>query len=303
MTKCTMLLQKKMTSSDNLKVVIITGLSGSGKSTVLRALEDIGYFCIDNLPVVLLPRFLKIRQAEVSEVTKIALVMDLRQPHFLEKYPRIFGRLKEQGYDLEILFLEATDEVLINRFSETRRVHPLSREGSLLEGILIERGKLTSLKEMATKVIDTTSLNVHQLKDLIQRHFLSLEGREKLLFVHVTSFGYRFGLPTDADLIFDVRFLPNPFYINEFKDLNGHHEEVRRFVLSEGKGKTFMEKLLELMTFLLPLYEKEGKVRLNIAFGCTAGKHRSVVVANEFHTYLSKKNYQVTINHRDINKS
>jgi len=285
------------------RVVIITGLSGSGKSTALRALEDIGYFCVDNLPVVLLPRFLKLRADESRDTADVAMVMDLRQERFLEKYDRIFKRLKEQGYLVEIIFLDATDESLLNRFSETRRVHPLSGRGSVLEGILQERKRLSPLKEMAARVIDTTSINVHQLKDTIQRHFLPATAPGKLLVLHISSFGYRYGLPADADLVFDVRFLPNPHFVENLKHFDGHNECIQDFVLGSEDSQLFMNKLLDLLTFLLPLYEKEGKARLSVAFGCTGGKHRSVAVANRVGSYFLDRNYRATINHRDITKS
>jgi UPF0042 nucleotide-binding protein len=285
-----------------LRVVIITGLSGSGKSTALRALEDIGFFCVDNLPVLLLPRFLKLQAEEFQGIANVAMVMDLRQQSFLEKYERIFKRLKDHGYGIEIIFLDAGDDSLMNRFNETRRVHPLSGRGSVLDGILLERRMLTPLKQMAAKVIDTTSLNVHQLKDAVQRHFLSSAAKGKALVLHVSSFGFRYGVPVDADMVLDVRFLPNPHYVEALKHFDGHNQRIRDFVLDDEGSKVFMEKLIDLMAFLLPMYEKEGKVRLNVALGCTGGKHRSVVVANQLGSYFLDRNYQVTINHRDIGK-
>lgn len=286
----------------NLRVVIITGLSGSGKSTALRALEDIGFFCVDNLPVVLLPKFLDITAQSSPEIKRVALVMDLRERGFLEKYERIFAHIKGKGYKIEILFLDSTDDSLLHRFSETRRMHPLSEKGSVMDGIRQEREKLSSLKQMADHVIDTTSANVHQLKDIVQRYFLPSSGHKKVI-VNVFSFGYRYGLPADADLVFDVRFLPNPYFVEELKEFNGQNNAVREFVLNNEKSKTFLEKILDLMTFLIPLYDKEGKVRLNVALGCTGGKHRSVVMANELGSHFSVMKYIVNVNHRDINKS
>jgi len=286
----------------NFRVVIITGLSGSGKSTALRALEDIGFYCVDNMPVVLLPRFLKIQAESSKSVLEVAMVMDLRQKSFLEKYTNIFDRLKDKGYKIEIIFLDASEDALLHRFSETRRVHPLSVKGSVMDGINLEREKLSPLKEMADKIIDTTSCNVHQLKDIVQRHFIASSATHKLV-IHVTSFGYRYGVPADADIVLDVRFLPNPYYVDDLKQLDGHHRNVRNYVLGSDESRTFIRKLSDLMAFLIPLYEKEGKSRLNIALGCTGGRHRSVVLANHLGSHLSDKHYVVTINHRDMTKS
>jgi len=286
----------------NLRVVIITGLSGSGKSTALRALEDVGFFCVDNLPVILLPKFLSITTSSSPEIKQVAMVMDLRERSFLDKYQRIFTGLKEKGYKIEILFLESSDDSLLHRFSETRRIHPLSERGLIMEGILIEREKLSSLKKMADRIIDTTSVNVHQLKDIVQSHFLP-SSRQKKMAINITSFGYRYGLPVDADLVFDVRFLPNPYFVENLKNYDGHNADVQDYVLHKKESKEFLKKILDLMNLLIPLYEKEGKVRLNIAMGCTGGKHRSVVMANKLDSYFSSKKYMVNLNHRDIKKN
>lgn len=283
------------------RVVIISGMSGSGKTTALRALEDIGFFCVDNLPVILLPEFLEIQSDASKDVSKVAMVMDLREKSFLQSYRKIFEELNRKGYKIEILFLDAGDDALIHRFSETRRTHPLSLKGSVMEGILSERSQLSSLKQMADKVIDTTSLNVHQLKDAVQRHFLGAASRR--MIIHVTSFGYRFGLPADADMVLDVRFLPNPYFVEDLKTHDGHNAAVRGYVLEFEESRIFIQKLFELMEFLVPLYEKEGKARFNIAVGCTGGRHRSVVMANELVAYFSGRNFVVSISHRDIGKS
>ena len=285
----------------NLRVVIITGMSGSGKTTSLRALEDVGFFCVDNLPVALLPEFLEIQSIAAMDVSKVAMVMDLREKSFLDTYPEIFKHLSEKGYKIEILFLDAADDALLHRFSETRRTHPLSQRGSIMDGIHKEREKLSPLKQMADKIIDTTSLNVHQLKDSVQRLFIDSNTRR--MVIHVISFGYRYGLPADADMILDVRFLPNPHFVEALKHYNGHHEQVRDYILEGEESRSFIKKLFELMALLIPLYEKEGKVRFNIALGCTGGKHRSVVMSNELVSYFSKQNYIVTVSHRDIGKS
>ena len=286
----------------NLRVVIITGLSGSGKTTALRALEDIGFFCIDNLPVVLLPKFLDITTKSSPEIKRVAMVMDLRERSFLKKYEDIFSRLKEKGYRIEILFLDSSDESLLRRFSVTRRAHPLSEKGSVMEGIRQEREKLSALKEMADQVIDSTSTNVHQLKDIVQRYFLPASEHQKVI-INVISFGYRYGLPADADLVFDVRFLPNPYFVEDLKEFNGQNEDVRDYVLKNEKSEIFLEKVFDLMTYLIPLYDREGKVRLNVALGCTGGKHRSVVMADQLGAHFAEMKYIVNVTHRDISKS
>lgn len=285
----------------SLQVVIITGLSGSGKSTAVRALEDIGFFCVDNLPVVLLPEFLSIQSAPAKGVSRVAMVMDLREQEFLEKYPRIFVDLKKKGYRIEILFLDASEETILHRFSETRRVHPLSPRGSILEGIRLEKEKLAPLREMADRVIDTSSCNVHQLKDIIQKHFLS--STTKRLIIQVSSFGYRYGIPVDADMIIDVRFLPNPYFVDALRPFDGREPRVRDYVLASEDCGIFTAKLCDFMDFLIPLYEREGKSRFTLSVGCTGGRHRSVVIANLLYAHYTKKDYFVNITHRDIDKT
>lgn len=284
-----------------MHVVIITGLSGSGKSTALRALEDIGFFCVDNLPVVLLPKFLEIQSDPAKQIDRVAMVMDLREEGFVERCPRIFSRLKEKGYRIEILFFDATDEAILKRFSETRRSHPLAARGSLMDGIALEREKLASLKAMADKVIESTAYNVHQLKDAVQRHFLGAAPGKRLA-INVTSFGYRYGLPADADMVLDVRFIPNPYFIESLRAGDGHDPDVKAYVLKSEEARRFVEKLFDLMSFLIPLYEKEGKSRFNVALGCTGGHHRSVVMANRLGDFFAEKGYFVHVAHRDIQK-
>jgi UPF0042 nucleotide-binding protein len=261
----------------NLRIVIVTGMSGSGKSTALRALEDVGFFCVDNLPVALLPKFLEMQTDTASEISKVALVMDLRERYFLEKYAEIFSALKEQGHRIEILFLDASDDSLLRRFRETRRAHPLCERGTVMEGIALEREKLATLRNMADKVVDTSSFNVHQLKEVVQRHFTASPS-EKRLVINLMSFGYRYGLPPEADIVLDVRFLPNPYFIEELKQLNG---ETARSGLCHGvAGKSDLPQAASRHDGVPhPLYEKEGKSSLNVALGCTGGKHRSVVMA------------------------
>jgi UPF0042 nucleotide-binding protein len=286
----------------NLRIIIVTGMSGSGKSTALRALEDVGFFCVDNLPVVLLPKLLEIQTDAASEISKVALVMDLRERYFLEKYAEIFAKLKEEGHRIEILFLDASDESLLRRFRETRRAHPLCERGTVMEGIALEREKLSALRAMADKIVDTSSFNVHQLKEVIQRHFMT-STTEKRLLINLMSFGFRYGLPAEADIVLDVRFLPNPYFIEELKHLNGENQKIQEYVMGWEESQTFLRKILDMMEFLIPLYEKEGKSNLNVALGCTGGKHRSVVMAARLARYFAGENYLVNVAHRDIHRA
>jgi len=286
----------------NLRIVIVTGMSGSGKSTALRALEDVGFFCVDNLPVALLPKFLEIQSDGASEISKVALVMDLRERSFLGRYAEIFAGLKDEGHRIEILFLDASDESLLRRFRETRRAHPLCERGTVMEGIALERDKLSALRGMADTVIDTSSFNVHQLKEVVQRHFMTSPAVKRLV-INLMSFGYRYGLPPEADIVLDVRFLPNPYFIEELKHLNGENEKIQEFVMGWQESQTFLKQLLDMMEFLIPLYEKEGKSSLNVALGCTGGKHRSVVMAKRLAEHFAGEGYLVNATHRDIHRA
>ncbi len=286
----------------NIRIVIITGLSGSGKSTAIKALEDVGFFCIDNLPPSFLPKFIELCHGSAWEITKIALVMDIREREFLKEYPQIFSQLKELGHKIEIAFLESSDEVLINRFSETRRQHPLSPETSVLEGIKLERKALSDLRNMAERIIDTSNFNPHQLRDVIFRYFSEVSPLKKMT-INLISFGFRFGIPYDADTLMDVRFLPSPYFVQELKDLNGDSEKVRDFVLARKETKRFLEKFVDLMNLLIPLYEKEGKTYLTVAIGCTGGRHRSVTIVNYLRESLNSDKYFLRVMHRDVAKS
>jgi UPF0042 nucleotide-binding protein len=285
----------------NLRIVIITGLSGSGKSTALRALEDIGFFCVDNLPIVLLPKFLEIQGEASGEVSKVALVMDIRERYFLEKHMEVISKLKKKKYRIEILFLEASDDSLLHRFSETRRAHPLSEKRTVPESIALEREKLRELKDIADNIIDTSLYNIHQLKDLLQRYYLDPLKGDKIT-INLISFGYRYGLPSDADMALDVRFLPNPYFFEDLKKYNGNDSRVREYVLKWDDTLHFLDKIYSLLSFLIPRYEKEGKTYLTIAVGCTGGRHRSVVILNQISEYLSEKGYSININHRDMER-
>lgn len=282
-----------------LRVVVVTGLSGSGKSTAIKAFEDLDYFCVDNLPVVLLADFLELREKSSEDLYHIALGMDIRERSFLESYPRVFSELRERGTNLEILFLEAADDALQRRFSQTRRKHPLVGTGTVLDRIRAERQRLEHLKEMATRVIDTSNLNVHELKRMISRLY-TVYPEEDTLHVNVLSFGFKYGVPAEADIVMDVRFLPNPFFIKELRDLNGTQDPVIRFVMQQGQTQIFLDKFTELINYLLPRYREEGKNYLTIAVGCTGGKHRSVVVSEQLRVQLAGLGYPVTAGHRDV---
>jgi UPF0042 nucleotide-binding protein len=264
----------------------------------MAALEDGGFYCIDNMPVDLLPKFLEMPMEPDSEITGIALVMDLRERSFLAKYSAVFGELKQKGYHFEILFLEAEEEILLQRYSTTRRQHPLSPEKSLLEGIRTEKKQLEDLRSAADLVINTSRFNVHELKSKI----IDIAQRSKELVpmqINVLSFGYKYGIPYDADLIMDVRFLVNPYFIQDLKELDGETQEIRDFVLNHDETRGFLNRYQDLLDYLIPLYEKEGKAYLTIALGCTGGRHRSVTIARTIYEHIRAMGKTVELNHRD----
>jgi len=283
------------------QVVILTGVSGSGKSTALRALEDAGFYCVDNLPIVFLEKLLQLSGHTAGEVSRIALGVDAREGRFLGDAPRVIQEVRQQGNDVQVLFLDASDDSLVRRYSETRRRHPLAGEGgSVPDGIAAERRALADLKTIADEVIDTTTLNVHELKRLVTRRFVAGGGTR--LGVTVVSFGFRFGIPTHADMVLDVRFLPNPYFIPELKPHPGTDPRVAEFVLGQPDAKAFLERLTELFGFLLPRYRTEGKSYLTIAIGCTGGKHRSVALAGALAERLEAAGQPVRLWHRDVEK-
>jgi UPF0042 nucleotide-binding protein len=283
----------------SIRLVVITGLSGSGKSTALKAFEDIGFFCIDNLPASLLPRLLELRDEISREVIKIALVMDLRGKDFLSNFPNIFQEVKKKGYIVEVLFLEAEEEILVRRFSQTRRHHPLGDRRTLSDTIRLERKKMAPIKRLATYRLDTSHFNVHQLREEILRLFSKVSPPAEMT-ISLISFGYKYGLPNEADIIMDVRFLPNPFFVSELKEMDGNQKPVIDYVMKRKETRLFLKNFCDLIAFLIPQYQKEGKSQLTIAVGCTGGRHRSVTMVNALSDFLKKQKRLINIRHRDI---
>ncbi|KAB2952090.1 RNase adapter RapZ [Heliorestis acidaminivorans] len=284
-----------------IEVVIITGLSGAGKSQAIRVFEDLGFFCVDNLPPNLLPKFGELIVQSTGKIKKIALVIDIRGREFFSSLNEGLDELQRQGLGSEIFFLEASDETLIRRFKESRRRHPLSESGRILDGIQRERTILSDLRGRANWIIDTTDLSVQNLRRQIVDMFAQEEEKGNMK-ITLMSFGFKYGVPRDVDLLMDVRFLPNPHYIPELKPLTGNDEAVQNYVMKSQATRLFLRKFYSLLRFLIPHYVKEGKSHLVIAIGCTGGKHRSVTLANRLAQSLSKQNYSLTAKHRDIEK-
>ena len=282
------------------ELVIITGISGSGKGTVLKALEDLGFYAVDNLPIALVPKFATLTHDSKNE-KRAALIIDIREGEALAKFPAMFRKLR-RTVNAKLLFLDASDDVLQRRFSETRRPHPLRKESSVLRSLSEERTLLAPVQALADLTIDTSRLNIHELRALINQKFADSQKQEGKVLIHVNSFGFRNGVPTDSDLIFDVRFLPNPNYIPEFKKLSGRHPSVARYIRSFPQTQEFIKRISDLLIFLLPHYIREGKSYLTISFGCTGGRHRSVMLAHEIRKRLAKSGFTAKETHRDIDK-
>lgn len=286
---------------NGLLIVIITGISGSGKSTAMAAFEDTGFYCVDNMPVALLPKFLELPAEYASEITGLAFAMDLREKSFLFSYEAVFDWLRKRHYNYRVLFLDADEEVLVKRYSETRRHHPLSLNGTLIEGIRKEKEQLEKLRHICDQVIDTSDFTVHQLKSYIFDYVSHYRPAPEMR-ITVMSFGFKFGVPREGDLIMDVRFLPNPYFVARLKEMTGREKEVSNFVLNSRETGEFLEKYLDLLEMLIPLYKKEGKAYLTIAFGCTGGKHRSVAIAEYVRKRFQEKKMSANIFHRDVEK-
>ncbi|MBN2059193.1 MAG: RNase adapter RapZ [Deltaproteobacteria bacterium] len=306
-----------------MRVILISGLSGSGKTTAIKALEDIGFYCVDNLPILLLPKFIELCEQSGGKISRVAVVKDIREEasyplsqetkdtgddekrNFFEDSRRIILELKGRDYRIEIIFLEASDTILMRRFSETRRQHPLARGGSIRDGIRMERERLQPLRDMANEVIDTSTLNVHQLKEKVQKYAQEGRGSSQMTLT-LLSFGYSFGIPFETDLLMDVRFLPNPYFVGELKRLKGDHPKVSEYVLQWGETKEFLRRIKDLIRFLLPLYQKEMKTHLTISVGCTGGKHRSVAIVNRLagmlEDELKEMGISLSVQHRDMEK-
>lgn len=285
-----------------MRFVIVTGLSGAGKTEATRSLEDLGYFCVDNLPPKLIPKFAEACIQSEGKIDKVALVIDIRGGIFFHDLFESLEYLKKSHFRYEILFLEASDEMLVKRFKESRRSHPLSPDGRVLTGIEKERMRLRELKDRADNIIDTSKYAIRDLREKINTLYGSGQELEQNISVTILSFGFKYGIPTDSDLVFDVRFIPNPFYIPDLKPFSGNDEPVKKYVLEQKETKGFIVKLRDMLEFLIPNYVKEGKRQLIISIGCTGGRHRSVAIANTIYKELKDLHYNVGIEHRDINE-
>ena len=283
-----------------MRFVIVTGLSGAGKTEATRGLEDLGYFCVDNLPPKLIPKFAEACIQSDGKIDKVALVIDIRGGIFFDDLFESLLYLKDNKFKYEILFLDSNDEVLVKRFKESRRSHPLSPDGRVLTGIESERNRLREIKDRADNIVDTSKYAIKDLREKLNTLYGDGKQLEQTISVTVLSFGFKYGIPTDSDLVFDVRFIPNPFYIPELKPFSGMDEPVKDYVLKQDETKGFMTKLVDMLEFLIPNYVKEGKRQLIISVGCTGGRHRSVAIANQIYENLYDKNYNVYIEHRDI---
>jgi RNase adapter protein RapZ len=286
--------------TQGLRAVVVTGLSGSGKSTALKVLEDLGFYCIDNLPVALLPKFIELWQSAREDVSRVALGIDVRERRFLRDFPHVFDELRAAGAEPEVIYLDASDDVLVRRFSETRRPHPAAEGGTVADGIRREREALRELRALATRIVDTSAFTVHELRAALRELLATPDAAT--MTISLVSFGYKHGLPTDADLALDCRFLPNPFFVEELRPKTGLEPDVAAYVLERPDAQEFLTHVLALLAFTLPRYQREGKSYLTIAIGCTGGRHRSVVLVEEFRRRLAALGHRVLVRHRDLER-
>jgi len=286
---------------ERVAFVVITGLSGAGKSNAIKCFEDMGYFCVDNLPTTLIPTFADLTVRSTQAMRRVALGVDVREREYLSHLLDALGELRTRGHRVEVLFLEASEEALVRRYSETRRRHPLASDGGVLDGIRTERKALSHVREVADRVLDTSALTVHQLKELLVELYGAQRARPGLA-TSLVSFGFKHGAPYDADLVFDVRFLPNPHFVEALRPLDGRDQRVSDFVLEHPEAQELLRHLVDFLKFLLPLHEREGKAYLTIAIGCTGGRHRSVVLVEELRRVLEGLGYEPTVTHRDVER-
>jgi RNase adapter protein RapZ len=287
--------------ADSVSFVIITGLSGAGKSHAIKCFEDMGFFCVDNLPTTLIPTFADLIARSRHDVQRVALGVDVREGEYLSHLLEALHELKGRGHNVEVLFFEASDEALVRRYHESRRRHPLAAEGNMLDAIRAERKAMAHMREVADRIVETSSITVHQLKAMLSELYVAPRTRTGLTTTLV-SFGYKHGIPFDADLVFDVRFLPNPHFVDGLRPLDGRDTRVREFVLRHDEAKELLDRLRDLLRFLLPFYQREGKAYLTVAIGCTGGRHRSVTFVEELREFLESLGYAPTVVHRDIDR-
>lgn len=285
---------------DKIRLIIVTGVSGSGRSSAMRVLEDLGFYCVDNLPVGLAPTVMKLAGGHERAISGVALGVDARERLFFPQWPQTFAELERTGFRPEILFLDASDEVLARRYSESRRPHPMAESGaSVADSIRRERLALAEIRERATRIIDTTTLSVHELREVITAAVMGAKGGSRMT-VTLVSFGYKYGHPMGLDLVLDVRFIPNPFFVPELRPLTGLDEHVREYVLAQSQARRFIDKVARLLEFLLPLYQQEGKSYLTIGLGCTGGRHRSPVLVRELRDRLAQAGFETNVRDHDI---
>ena len=284
-----------------MKFVIVSGVSGAGKSQAIKCFEDLGFYCVDNLPPVLIPIFVELCFSSQGKIDKAAVVIDIRGGEMFKELAPVLAQLTESKYEFEMLYLDANDETLIKRYKESRRLHPLSHDGKIIDGIIKERELLKDVYQKATHIIDTSNLHTTQLKEEIKSLFVDGDKYEGIM-IDVMSFGFKYGIPSDADLVFDVRFLPNPFYIDELKHSTGLNDDVQNYVMGFPQSEKFMTMVTEMIEYLIPYYVEEGKSQIVIAIGCTGGMHRSVTLTERIYSYLKENGHRVIKHHRDIDK-